>query len=396
MNKQEFLKKYAVARKNTDSLKWDGLADTFDETDLLPLWVADTEFKAPEQTVKALEERVLHGVFGYSLTPEEYYKAYFAWQKDRYGIEMHHDWLRFGTGVVQSLSTLISLLSAKDDAVMVLQPVYYPFMKVIENNDRRLVVSELKNDNGYYTMDLADIEAKFASQDVKLLLLCSPHNPVGRVWSEEELADLLELCRKYQVLVISDEIHHDLLMSDKQFVSALMVKDGHYRDNLVVVDAPSKTFNLASLLNSHVVIANPQMRARYDKYVERLASPAGSILGKVAAQAAYEKGGEWLENMIEVVKDNYNYVKDSLQKKYPDIVVSPLEGTYLMWIDLRKVVASDNLEELVQRKAKLAVDYGEWFGSSAKGFIRLNLATTPENVKTATDALLRALGEFQG
>ena len=303
--------------------------------------------------------------------------------------------MRFGTGVVQSLSTLVNLLTQKDDAVLVLQPVYYPFMKVIENNERKLVVSELKHEAGVYSMDLADIEAKITEEQVKLLILCSPHNPVGRVWSEVELAELLELCRQKQVLVIADEIHHDLLLTDKPFVSALEVSEGKYRDNLVVVDAPSKTFNMAALQNSHVIIPNPQMRQRYDKLVERLAAPAGSILGKVAAAAAYEHGDSWLKGLLETIQANYDYVKEKLTKAYPQIIISPLEGTYLMWIDLSAVVDPAKLEIFVKNKAGLAVDFGTWFGASGAGHIRVNLATTPENIERAVTALLKALDENQ-
>lgn len=395
MNKQEFLAEYAVARKNTDSVKWDNLKETFDAEDLLPLWVADTEFKAPKEALEAMTKRIAHGAFGYSLTPDAYFEAYFKWQKERYGIELYREWMRFGTGVVQSLSTLVNLLTQKDDAVLVLQPVYYPFMKVIENNERKLVVSDLKNEAGIYSMDLADIEEKITEEQVKLLILCSPHNPVGRVWSETELAELLELCRQKQVLVIADEIHHDLLLTDKPFISALEVSEGKYRDNLVVVDAPSKTFNMAALQNSHVIIPNPQMRQRYDKLVERLAAPAGSILGKVAAAAAYEHGTSWLEGLLETIQANYDYVKENLTKAYPQIVISPLEGTYLMWIDLSAVVDPAKLEFFVKNKAGLAVDFGDWFGASGAGHIRINLATTPENIERAVTALLKALDENQ-
>lgn len=395
MNKQEFLAEYAVARKNTDSVKWDNLKETFDAEDLLPLWVADTEFKAPKEALEAMTKRIAHGAFGYSLTPDAYFEAYFKWQKERYGIELYREWMRFGTGVVQSLSTLVNLLTQKDDAVLVLQPVYYPFMKVIENNERKLVISDLKNEAGIYSMDLADIEEKITEEQVKLLILCSPHNPVGRVWSETELAELLELCRQKQVLVIADEIHHDLLLTDKPFISALEVSEGKYRDNLVVVDAPSKTFNMAALQNSHVIIPNPQMRQRYDKLVERLAAPAGSILGKVAAAAAYEHGTSWLEGLLETIQANYDYVKENLTKAYPQIVISPLEGTYLMWIDLSAVVDPAKLEFFVKNKAGLAVDFGDWFGASGAGHIRINLATTPENIERAVTALLKALDENQ-
>ncbi|AIR11195.1 MalY/PatB family protein [Ligilactobacillus salivarius] len=391
MEKEEFIKKYAVERRNTNSSKWDGLESQFGETDLLPLWVADTEFKVPEAARKALVERVEHGAFGYSLVPDSYYEAYFNWQKERYGIELHKDWMRFGTGVVQSLSTLIETLTVPGEAIMVLQPVYYPFMRVIENNNRKLVISELVNHDGHYEMDYGNIQKKMQENNVKLLIFCSPHNPVSRVWSEDELEKLLSICHDEKVRVIADEIHHDLIIGDKKFTSMLSIKDGFYRDNLVMVDAPSKTFNMASLLNSHVVIPNPQIRDLYDEVVGRLSAPQGSLLGRVAAEAAYREGAEWLDNMIEVIRDNFVYVRDELTKAFPKIKVSDLEGTYLMWIDLSALVPADKVEKLVKKQAKLAVDFGDWFGESGKGHIRVNLATTPENIKKAVSALVNAL-----
>lgn len=395
MDKETFVKEYAVERQNTDAVKWDGLEAEFGASDLLPLWVADTEFKAPKAVLEAMVKRVEHGAFGYSMTPDAYFDAYFTWQKDRYGIELHKDWLRFGTGVVQSLSTVIQFLTEENDAVMVMQPVYYPFMRVIENNHRKLVISNLKQVDGKYVMDLEDMRQKMEANQVRALVLCSPHNPVGRVWSEAELEAVLELCRQEQVHVISDEIHHDLIMGKRPFVSALSIKDGYYRDNLVVLDAPSKTFNLAALQNSHVIIPNPQLRDRYDEHVAKLSSPAGSLLGKVAAQAAYSEGADWLAGFIKVVQANFDYVKTELTQAFPAIKVSDLEGTYLMWIDLSGVIAKDEVTDLVKKQAKLAVDFGDWFGQAGLGFIRLNLGTTPANIEKAVAALIKALKEKQ-
>lgn len=391
MNKEEFIAEYGVKRQGTNSAKWDDLTTQFGRDDLLPLWVADTEFKIPQAAKKALNDRIEHGAFGYSRTPKSYYEAYFNWQKSRYGIELHEEWMRFGTGVVQSLSALVRTLTQPKEAVMVLQPVYYPFMQVIQDNDRKLVVSNLKNDNGRYEMDFEDIDAKMKAENVKLLIFCSPHNPVGRVWDEAELERILEICHDNQVRVIADEIHHDLIIGDKKFTSMLEIKDGIYRDNLVMVDSASKTFNMAALLNNHVVIANPQIRDIYDEVVAADASPSGSLLGMVAMEAAYRHGDEWLDNMIEVIKDNFNYVKENLQAKFPEIEVSDLEGTYLMWINLGKVLPKEKVEKIVKDHAKLAVDFGDWFGQAGLGFIRMNMATVPENVEKATAALITAI-----
>ncbi|GEN48342.1 MalY/PatB family protein [Ligilactobacillus pobuzihii] len=395
MNKEEFLSKYGVDRRNTSAVKWDGMQEEFGRSDLYPLWVADTEFKIPESSIKALQQRVAHGAFGYSITPEGYYDAYFNWQKERYGIELHKDWLRFGTGVVQSLSTLLQFLTEPGDSVMIQEPVYHPFRHVVENNGRQVVANQLVDFGSEYKMDLEKMEEQMVANDVKVLMLCNPHNPVARVWTEQELTDLLELCRKEQVIVISDEIHHDLLPSDKKFVSALSIKDGFYRDNMIMVDSPSKTFNMAGLLISHVVIPNPQLRDRYDQQQEILHGPASNILGLVAGEAAYRDGADWLDGLLAIVRDNYNYLKEHLQAAFPEIKLTDQEGTYLAWVDLSGVVAPEDLKHVVQDQAKLAVDFGSMFGKSGAGHIRINLATTPENLQAAVSSLVKTLQENQ-
>jgi cystathionine beta-lyase len=387
----EFVERYAVDRRNTDSVKWDCLESEFGSSDLLPLWVADTEFKVPNAVTEALQARISHGAYGYSRVVSGYQQAYINWQQQRYQTEIHPDWMRFGTGVVQSLSTLINVLTEPQEAVMVLQPVYYPFMHVIENNQRKLVVSELKRADHHYEMNFTDIEAKIKQQNVKLLINCSPHNPVGRVWTEKELTKLLEICRENEVLFISDEIHHDLIIGERPFISALSIADGLYRDNMVMVDSASKTFNLAALQNNHLIIPNPQLRTRYDNYVQRLKSPAGSLLGQVAAKAAYEEGAEWLAGMLGLIKQNFSYLKQHLEAASSAIEVFDLEGTYLAWVDLSQVIPPNELERVMKKDAKLALDFGKWFGEGGTGFVRINLATTPANIELAVKRLLSVI-----
>lgn len=391
MNKEEFIRKYAVERKHTNSAKWDGLAEQFGKKDLLPLWVADTEFAIPQAAQDALIARVKQGAFGYSFIPQSYYNAYFDWQKRRYGTELHEDWMRFGIGVVNTLSTLVRAMTQSEDAVMVLQPVYYPFMKVIENNQRRLVVSYLVEKDGEFYMDFDDIKAKMEANNVKLLVFCSPHNPVGRVWKPEELSQLLQLCREEQVMVISDEIHHDLIVGKQPFVSALSIDGGRYRDNIVMVDSPSKTFNMAALLGNNIVIPNPQLRARYDKQVQELSLPEATVMATTAGEAAYRTGDEWLENMLAVIRSNYEYVKKTLENVSPKIKVTDLQGTYLLWVDLSELVPPEKLDYFMVEKAGLAVDMGDWFGKAGRGHIRLNLATTPKIIYRAMQMLTKAL-----
>lgn len=393
MKAKDFVEQFAVDRKNTHAVKWDGMTEKFGNNDLLPMWVADTEFKVPTAATSALEQRIQHGAYGYSIPDDGYFKAYSDWQRERYGTELHQEWFRFGGSVVESISTLVQTLTMPGDAVMVMEPVYYPFMDVVEKNNRQLVVSELQRNGMHYTMDPIAMQHEMNIRNVKLLLLCSPHNPVGRVWSEEELAQLLDICRMQNVIVIADEIHHDLLVEADKFTSVLSVQDGFYRDNVIMLDSPSKTFNMAALQNSHVIIPNPQLRERYDAYVAQLHASKGSLLGQVAAQAAYEDGADWLDGLLNTIRENYATVKDELADYR--VKVGELEGTYLLWIDMRPTVAPANLERFMIRQAQIAVDFGKWFGASGDGFIRMNLATTPANVKQAMKQLTAALDTYE-
>lgn len=393
MKAKDFVEQFAVDRKNTHAVKWDGMTEKFGNNDLLPMWVADTEFKVPTAATSALEQRIQHGAYGYSIPDGGYFRAYANWQRERYGTELHQEWFRFGGSVVESISTLVQTLTMPGDAVMVMEPVYYPFMDVVEKNNRQLVVSELQRNGMHYTMDPIAMQHEMNIRNVKLLLLCSPHNPVGRVWSEEELAQLLDICRMQNVIVIADEIHHDLLVEVDKFTSVLSVQDGFYRDNVIMLDSPSKTFNMAALQNSHVIIPNPQLRERYDAYVAQLHASEGSLLGQVAAQAAYEDGADWLDGLLNTIRENYATVKDELADYR--VKVGELEGTYLLWIDMRPTVDPANLERFMIRQAQIAVDFGKWFGASGDGFIRMNLATTPANVKQAMKQLTAALDTYE-
>ena len=393
MKAKDFVEQFAVDRKNTHAVKWDGMTEKFGNNDLLPMWVADTEFKVPTAATSALEQRIQHGAYGYSIPDGGYFRAYANWQRERYGTELHQEWFRFGGSVVESISTLVQTLTMPGDAVMVMEPVYYPFMDVVEKNNRQLVVSELQRNGMHYTMDPIAMQHEMNIRNVKVLLLCSPHNPVGRVWSEEELAQLLDICRMQNVIVIADEIHHDLLVEADKFTSVLSVQDGFYRDNVIMLDSPSKTFNMAALQNSHVIIPNPQLRERYDAYVAQLHASKGSLLGQVAAQAAYEDGADWLDGLLNTIRENYATVKDELADYR--VKVGELEGTYLLWIDMRPTVDPANLERFMIRQAQIAVDFGKWFGASGDGFIRMNLATTPANVKQAMKQLTAALDTYE-
>ena len=388
MQKEKFLKEYLVERKGTYSLKWDALDKRFGNANLTSMWVADMEIKAPKEVIEALKERCEHGVFGYSYVSDEYYNSVINWLKEKHNYEIKKEWLRFTNGVVTAIYCFVNIFTKVDDAILILTPVYYPFHNAVKDNNRKLITCDLKNTDGYFTIDCDEVEKKIVENKVKLFIQCSPHNPAGRVWKEEELARILEICKKHNVLVISDEIHQDIIMKGYKHIPSAIVANGKYADNLITVSAASKTFNLAGLIHSNIIISNAELRKKYDEEIKKINQTEISILGMLATQVAYEKGSEWLENVKEIIEDNFNYLKTELNKHIPEITITNLEGTYLVFLDLRKIIPIDKVKEFIQDKCNLAIDFGEWFGASFKGFIRINLATDPEIVKKAVENII--------
>ena len=388
MQKEKFLKEYLVERKGTYSLKWDALDKRFGNADLISMWVADMEIKAPKEVIEALKERCEHGVFGYSYVSDEYYNSVINWLKEKHNYEIKKEWLRFTNGVVTAIYCFVNIFTKVDDAVLILTPVYYPFHNAVKDNNRKLITCDLKNTDGYFTIDYDEVEKKIVENKVKLFIQCSPHNPAGRVWKEEELAKILEICKKHNVLVISDEIHQDIIMKGYKHIPSAIVANGKYADNLITISAASKTFNLAGLIHSNIIISNDELRKKYDEEIKKINQTEINILGMLATQVAYEKGSEWLENVKEIIEDNFNYLKTELNKHIPEITITNLEGTYLVFLDLRKIIPIDKVKEFIQDKCNLAIDFGEWFGASFKGFIRINLATDPEIVKKAVESII--------
>ncbi len=372
-------------RRGTNASKWNRLSPRFTREDLLGLWVADMDFAAPACVREALHKQVDFGVFGYDVTPDAYYEAFLHWEKTYHGYEPQRAWLRYSPGVVAGFNWLIQLLTKPGDGVLVQTPVYYPFLSAATDNGCRLVENELVNTAGVYTVDLADFERKLTEEHVKVFLLCSPHNPVGRVWRREELAAMLELCRVHGVYVISDEIHHDFTHGGHKHIPAATV--GEYDDMLVTLTAPSKTFNLAGLKNSVVIIPDEKLRKAWDSYTGKLHTATGGSFGVIAAQAAWEGGRPWLEQVLQTVEGNYELLRTELVPRKPELILSPLEGTYLAWLDLGAYVKPQEMAAAVEGRCGLAVDYGAWFGGHAPCHIRINLATRPENIRQAIQSL---------
>jgi len=385
-----------VERRGTGTLKWDSLQEIFGDADLLPLWVADMEIQSPAAVREALVKRVEHGVFGYGTVEDTCFESFFAWQKKHHNVELARENIRFATGVVGSLYAAVRAYTKEEASVIICPPVYYPFYDAILNTGRKLVTCELDNNNGYYTLDFERFEKEIVDNKVEMFILCSPHNPVSRVWSEEELDTMFGICRRHGVLVVSDEIHQDFTYEGKKFVSSALVRNGKYKDILITLNAGSKTFNLAGLIHSHVIIFDKPLMETYDAYIKGIGSPEVNLMGVAGVEAAFRGGEEWLENVKALIIHNYNYMKQEFARELPKIVVTPLEGTYLSWIDLRGYLTGEETAGFIQNKCRLACDAGEWFSLMAHGFIRINLATDTKNVVTAVESIIKNIKEKVG
>ena len=379
-------------RKNTASMKWDGLEAKFGKDDLLPLWVADMDFEAPECVKEALKEYVDYGIFGYYQPPKEYKDAFIRWEENYHHYQVQEDWIRFAPGVVPGFNWMLHILTKENDGVIIMPPVYYPFKDAVVNNHRTLVESPLIRQEHRYVVDYEDFEQKIIEHDVKLFIFCTPHNPVGRVWKKQEIQKVLDICKKHGVYVLADEIHQDIVMKGHHQIPASSV--GDYDEILITLTAATKTFNLAGCQNSILVIPDAHLRGMYDQYLNEIRIKGGNAFGYIAVRSAYENGREWLEEVLDIIEGNYHLMRETLERELPKVWIPELEGTYLMWIDLGAYIAPEEMEMVIQEECGLAVDYGAWFGNEEyDGFIRVNLATSRENIQKAAQNLVRVLKE---
>lgn len=378
-----------VDRLGTDCEKWDNLKEKFGREGLLPLWVADMDFRVPQCVLEAEQAYLKTGILGYYKPPESYSEAFIAWERERHGYQVRREWLRFSPGVVPAINWLVQLFTKPGDAVVVLTPVYYPFLHAVEDNGRALVGCELKESGGRYTVDLIAFEAAIVERDVKLFILCSPHNPVGRVWTRAELTAMLDICKAHGVLVVSDEIHQDFTYGAHRHIPSAAI--GDYDHMLVTLTAASKTFNLAGCQNAFVILPDAGLRQAYDGFTRRLSLQSGNPFGYIAVEAAYRGGLPWFEQVKAIIWENYQYCREFLARELPKVSVSPLEGTYLLWAGFGGYLEPAELEPFFQEECGLAVDYGPWFGGSAACHARFNLATRRENLERAMEAVVSGL-----
>ncbi len=380
-----------IDRKNTSSIKYDFTVQRGKPEGILPLWVADMDFKAPQPVLDALKTRVEHGIFGYSEGKEEYFEAVKDWMKRRHGWTVERNWLIKTPGVVFALAMAVKAYTKPGDGVMIQQPVYYPFSEVIEDNGRKIVDNTLYlGEDGSYHMDLEDFEKKAAENQVKLFFLCSPHNPVGRVWTKEELTQLGEICERLDMIVVSDEIHQDFVFKGAHQVFAAISEV--LKNRTITCTAPSKTFNVAGLQISNIFISNPELKRKFKKEIAAAGYSQLNALGLTACEAAYRYGEDWHDQLMKYLKENIQFVRTYLEHNLPEIKLIEPDGTYLIWLDFRGLGLSEQeREELIVNKAGLWLDSGAMFGPIGEGFERINIACPRSLIIEALDQLRTAI-----
>lgn len=380
-----------INRVSTNSLKYD-FTKRFGKPDgVLPLWVADMDFMTPSCVIDALIEKSRHGIFGYSESGDEYFEALRNWFLNHYAWSIQPEWLIKTPGVVFAISAAVRALTAKGDSVIIQQPVYYPFSETVLDNDRHLVVNQLVYSHGKYTMDFDDFEEKIIQNQVKLFILCSPHNPVGRVWTREELIIIGDICLKHGVTVISDEIHADIVYPGHRNLVFANVKP-EFADIAITCTAPTKTFNLAGLQISNIFIANRDIRHLLKREIVNCGYSQPNIMGITACQAAYTGGNEWLTELKDYLVENLNFIRSFLEQNLPQVKVIEPEGTYLVWLDFTALgIDSKALDDLIVNHSRLWLDSGTMFGAGGEGFQRINIACPRATLEQALAQLKHAV-----
>lgn len=383
-----------VSRKNTGSSKWDGMYEANPNTpdNIVPFSVADMEFKNPPQIAEGVGEYLKNSIMGYTFATDAYYNAVIGWMKRRHGWDIQKDWIVEYPGVVPALFHMVQRFTEPGDGVLLFTPVYYPFYNAVRLNGRELVESRLVLKGSSYEIDFADFEEKAKDSRNKLLLLCNPHNPVGRVWTKEELAEIGRICNENGILVVSDEIHNDLIMPGYEHTVYATVSE-EMAQNCIICTAPSKTFNLAGMMTSNIIIPNPTLKQQVYDYRESQAVYFCNMAGYKACEIAYNDCEDWLEELLTVLDTNRQLVEDFMQQYFPQINVIKLEGTYLQWLDCRKLGMSfKELEHFMTHEAYIFTDEGYVFGEPGEGFERINLAAPTQVLK---DALQRFKDAFE-
>ena len=381
-----------IDRSENHSAKWAEMEMKFGRSDLIPMWVADMDIKAAPEIIESMKKKVEQEIFGYVYRPDSYYKTATEWLKKRFGYEISPSSLIHSPGVVPSMSILVKMLTKNSDKILIQTPVYPPFASAVKDNGRELVENQLiKDEKGYYTIDFEDLEKKLSLDEVKLFILCNPHNPVGRVWKKEELLKIGELCKKYNVRILADEIWRDLIMPGYKHTPMASLSKG-IEDITITLFSPTKSFNLAGLQASFATFPRAEERKEFDNILGQMDVKRNNPFSLVAFETAYEKCEDWLEELILHIDGNMQYVVDFIAEKLPEIKVVKPEGTYLMWLDFNGTkIPQDKIQEFLINEAKVAMNDGGSFGSNGKGFARMNVACPRYMVEEAMERIEKAL-----
>lgn len=379
-----------INRKGTDSVKYDLTGPVFGNEDVLPMWVADMDFEVPGFIREAIHKRANHPVYGYTYRPKRFYESLAGWLNRRHGWKTEPDSINFSPGIVPALNLCVMGMTDPGDKIVVQPPVYFPFFNAVTNHGRELVYNQLVEEQGSYRIDFDHLESQFRN-GAKMFFFCHPHNPVGRVWSREELEYLADLCVRYGVLVISDEVHSDLVLFDHGHIP-LASLGKEIADLTITCVAPSKTFNLAGLYTSAVIIPNKALFKEYDRILDAVHVGGGCLFGQVAMEAAYTHGDAWLAQLITYLEQNYLFLCRELEKAMPGLVVSPLQATYLAWIDFTSLgKTGDELKDFMVHRAGLGLNDGPMFGPGGEQHQRLNIATPRTILKEGIARLVNAV-----
>ncbi len=374
---EEFVVAYAQDRSDTNCLKWNEIKK-YDVENLLPIWIADAEFKTAPEITAAMKETADFGVFGYIKNPDSYAESFIDWQK-RYGYNVKKEWLSYSTGVLNLIIYGLKTLIKPQDEVLLLTPVYPPFNQCIEAAEGRSVHFDLTNEQGHYYIDFEKLEELLKKSNIKVLIHCNPHNPIGRVWTIEEQNQLVHLMKKYNVMIISDEIHQDLTFKD--FNVTALALEGSYSKHIITINSNSKTFSIAGCSIAQAIIEDQGLKESFDLVAVKNSHAPRPLMHFVASEAGYRSNEAWLNGFKALIQSNFNYLCDQFEGS--DVFISPLEGTYLAWLDFNQVIDVKELENKMIYEAKVLPNFGEAFGKAGCGFIRLNLAITPDTLKDA-------------
>ncbi|MCI0474660.1 MAG: pyridoxal phosphate-dependent aminotransferase [Anaerolineales bacterium] len=360
-----------IDRRNSDSIKWSVNEKLFGSRDVISAWIADMDFESPAPVIEALRARAAHVVYGYPIRPSDYYDSLINWMQKRHHWEIKTEWLTYSPGVVPGLALALHAYTQPGDKIVIQPPVYPPFFSVVKNNGRQLVFNPLQFADGKFGMDLENLERQIDAR-TRLLILCNPHNPVGRVWTRDELTQLGELCLRKNVLIVSDEIHCDLILRGAQHVPFASLSDA-LAQNTITLIAPSKTFNIPGLYTAAAIISNARLRAQFNTARQNWGLEGANIFGLAGFEAAYRDGEEWLDQLLAYLQGNVEFLLDYFEKFIPRIKPIRPEGTYLVWLDCRGLGLDDAaLKEWMRKQARVAMNEGNTFGDEGRGFVRLN------------------------